>query len=88
MYTLKPTEFITYKDKLYKIYRKIPLGVIKEKHIHDVREGWHCDMVLKTRNQNREFYYFLIEVEEAVIIDENTPESSPIAIPSDPSQLS
>ena len=46
------TEFMTFNDILYKIYRKIPKGTIKEAHILDVRDMWHCDKVLKTRSGN------------------------------------
>ena len=70
------TEFMTYNGKLYKIYRKIPKGVIKEEHILDVRDAWFCDKVLKTKNHDRskEIYLFLVECPDAVII-ENREES-------------
>ena len=64
------TELLTFNDKLYKVHRKIPKGVIKDKHILDVRDAWHCDTVLKTRNQEQEVYIFLIECPDAEIIEE------------------
>jgi len=64
------TELLTFNDKLYKVHRKIPKGVIKEKHILDVRDAWHCDTVLKTRNQQEEVYVFLFECPDAEIIEE------------------
>jgi len=64
------TELLTFNDKLYKVHRRIPKGVIKEKHILDVRDAWHCDTVLKTKNQEQEVYVFLIECPDAEIIEE------------------
>ena len=64
------TELLTFNDKLYKVHRRIPKGVIKEDHILDVRDAWHCDTVLKTKNQDEEVYVFLFECPDAEIIEE------------------
>lgn len=77
MAKLMCTEFMTYNDTLFKIYRKIPKGVIKEDHILDVRDMWHCDKVLKTKNENQETYLFLIECPDAVIV-EDPPTPTPL----------
>ena len=76
------SEFITYNDTLYKIYRKIPKGDIKENHIGDVRDAWNCDKVLKTKNQEQEIYLFLIECPDVEII-EDLPTPTPIPEPGD-----
>lgn len=70
MHGVKCREFLNFNDKLYIVYRRIPKGVIKEKHVLDVRDMWHCDTVLKTRNQEQEELIFLIECPDAEIIEE------------------
>jgi hypothetical protein len=70
-------EIVNYQDKLYWVYRKIHKDNIKESHILDVRNAWHCDTVLKTKNQEEEMLLFLIEISDAIIID--TPPPSPAA---------
>jgi len=82
---VKHTEFLTFNDKLYIVHRRIPKGVIKENHILDVRDAWHCDTVLKTRNEDIETYVFLFECPDAVIV-EDTPTPTPLAIPNPPDQ--
>ena len=77
---VKHIEFLTFNDKLYKVHRRIPKGVIKENHILDVRDAWHCDTVLKTKNQDKEVYVFLFECPDAEIIDE-TPYPTPSPLP-------
>lgn len=74
----KHMEFINYQDKAYWVYRKIPSDRIKEGHILDVRDAWHCDTVLRTRNQDNEILLFLVEISDAEIIkeDEETQPSS------------
>ena len=64
------TELLTFNDKLYKVHRRIQKESIKEKHVLDVRDAWHCDTVLKTKNQEQEVYVFLIECPDAEIIEE------------------
>jgi len=79
MLSSKCIEFINYQDKLYQVYRKINKGRIKESHILDVRDMWHCDTVLKTKNQEEEIYLFLIESPDAIIVEYPVP--SPASIP-------
>jgi ubiquitin C-terminal hydrolase len=74
----KHMEMVNYQDKLYWIYRKINKDRIKEGHILDVRDAWHCDTVLKTKNQEEDILLFLVEIPDAIIID--TPPPSPAAI--------
>lgn len=75
----KCMEMINYQDKLFWVYRKIHKDRIKEGHILDVRDAWHCDTVLKTKNQDEEMLIFLVEIPDAVIVEEY-PEPSPAAI--------
>jgi len=77
---VKQVEFLTFNDKLYKVYRKIPKGRIKENHILDVRNEWHCDTVLRTKNQDEEILLFLNEVKDAIIV-EDSPDPTPAPIP-------
>lgn len=73
MYTTKGLEKVNYQNKLYYVYRKINANSIKDGHILDVRDAWHCDTVLKTKNQEEEMLIFLIEIPDAIIVDETTP---------------
>ena len=70
MFGIKKIEYLTYKDTLYQVYRRIPKGVIKEKHVLDVRDAWHCDIVLRTKNKDEETLIFLVECPDAEIIEE------------------
>ena len=80
MYSLKPIEVVPFNDKLYKIYRKIRKKDIKEGHIEDIRDGWHCDVVVRNKNKDEDYYFFLIELEDAEIVDD-TPDPTPAATP-------
>jgi len=80
MHGVKHIEFLNFNDKLYQVRRKIPKGTIKETHILDVRDAWHCDTVLRTKNQGEEMLLFVNECPDAVIV-EDTPDPSPAAIP-------
>lgn len=72
MRTLRGLETMIYQDKLYYVYRRFPKEKIKEGYINDVKELWHCDLVLKKRNEDDEMLIFLIEISDAVIDDETT----------------
>jgi ubiquitin C-terminal hydrolase len=72
-------EMINYQEKLYWIYRKINKDRIKENHILDVRDAWHCSTVLKTKNQEEEILLFLIEIPDAIIVN-SQPTPTPAAI--------
>ena len=67
MHTTKALEMINYQDKRYYVYRKISKSRIKEDSILSVKELWHCDVVLRTKNQEDEMLIFLIEIPDAVI---------------------
>ena len=72
MRTLRGLEIVNYQDKLYYVYRRFPKNKIKEGFINDVKELWHCDVVLKKRNEDDETLIFLIEISDAVIVEEST----------------
>ena len=76
----KCMEMVNYQDKLFWVYRKISKNRIKDGHILDVRDAWHCDTVLRTKNQGEEMLLFLMEISDAVIVDDKpTPPPSPAA---------
>lgn len=62
------TEFINYNDKLFLLYRKVKEKHVKEGHINDVKDMWHCDMVLRTKNENEVYLLFVREIPEAIIV--------------------
>ena len=66
----KCMEFVTYQDRLYQVYRRINKDRIKEGHILDVKDAWHCDIVLKNKNQDEDILLFLIEIPDAVIVED------------------
>jgi hypothetical protein len=70
MYTTKAAELVNYNDKLYQVYRKINVNRIKEGFINNVKELWHCDLVLRNKNVDQETLIFLIEIPDAVIVEE------------------
>jgi hypothetical protein len=79
MFSTKPIELVNYQDKLYGVYRRINKNRIKEGFINNVKEAWHCDIVLKNKSQDAETLMFLIEIPDAVVID-SLPPPSPAAI--------
>lgn len=80
MFGVKKIEYLTYKDKLYQVYRRIPKEQINENRVIPVRDAWHCDMVLRTKNKDDEMLIFLVECPDAEIIEE-TPYPTPIPSP-------
>jgi len=72
MLSLKNLEIVNYQDKLYYIYRKYPKNGIKDGFINDVKELWHCDIVLKKKNeQDDETLMFLVEISDANIVEDS-----------------
>jgi len=78
-------EMINHQDNLYVVYRKIRQSRIKESDVTKLKEYWNCDIVLKRKNQEDDMYYFLKEISDAIIVDDNiieTPKSTtPIKTP-------
>ncbi len=63
-------ETVIYQDKLYWIYRKVRHSQVKEGMVNDLKEFWHCEMVVRNRFQNDDTLLFLREIEEAKIVKE------------------
>lgn len=76
MLNLRALEILTYQDKMYYVYRRFPRNRIKEGFINEVKELWHCDLVLKRRNENDEILMFLVEIPDAVIVDDTPKDTS------------
>ncbi len=70
MLNLNGLEIVTYQDKLYYVYRKFPKNRIREGFINEVKELWHCDVVLKKRNDDDETLIFLVEIPDAIIVED------------------
>jgi len=70
MVTTKGLELVNYNDKLYYVYRRISFNRIKEGFINSVKEAWHCDIVLKNKNQDVDTLIFLVEISDAVIVED------------------
>lgn len=66
----KCVEYVEYKDKLYYVYRKVDKNMIKEGFVNNVKELWHCDLVLKNKSNDDETLIFLVEISDAVIIED------------------
>lgn len=61
-------EYINYQNKLFYIYRKIKVSQIKEEIIHEMKNYWLCDFVLKYSNHDENFFLFLREVSDLEIM--------------------
>lgn len=70
MLSLKGLEIVNYQGKLYYVYRRFPKTGIKDGFINEIKDLWHCDMVLKKRNEDDETLIFLVEISDAVIIED------------------
>jgi hypothetical protein len=70
MLSIKGIEIVNYQDKLYYVYRRFPKTGIKDGFINEVKDLWHCDMVLKKRNEDDETLIFLVEISDAVIVED------------------
>ena len=71
MLTLKGLELVTYQDKLYYLYRRVDKSLIKEGFVNDVRDAWHCDIVLKKKSEDDETLMFLVEISDAIIVEDS-----------------
>ena len=61
-------EVVQYLDKLYYVYRKVKPDRIKEGYINDVKEFWHCDLVLRNKYNNDDTLLFLKSIDDAEIV--------------------
>lgn len=82
MFSTKGIELVNYQDKLYQVYRRIGKYRIKEGSINEVKEMWHCDIVLRKKNDEDDTLLFLIEIPDAVIIEDSpSPTPAPTVMP-------
>ena len=65
-------EYVNFQDKLYSIYRRLRAHDVKENGIQPLKEVWFCDIVIKnkTPDQSEEYLYFLREIPEAIIVED------------------
>jgi len=59
---------VTYQNRLFWIYRRVNPTQIQEDKVQELKEFWHCDMVLKQKTSQNEVYMFLREIPEAEIV--------------------
>jgi hypothetical protein len=79
MFSTRGIELVNYQDKLYQVYRRISKNRIKEGCVNDVKEMWHCDIVLRKKNNEDDTLMFLIEIPDAIIVgDSPSPTPAPI----------
>jgi hypothetical protein len=63
-----PKEFIKYQDRLFWTYRSVNVPHVKEGSIQDLKEFWHCDIVLKQKTPQGEVFLFLREIPDAIVV--------------------
>lgn len=61
-------EIITFKDKLYLVQRKFKESNIKSDRINEIKELLNSSIVLKQRNGDVDYLFFLDEIPEAEIV--------------------
>jgi hypothetical protein len=61
-------EIITFKDKLYLVQRKFKESSIKSDRINEIKEILNSSIVLKQRNGDVDYLFFLDEIPEAEIV--------------------
>jgi hypothetical protein len=61
-------EIITFKDKLYLVQRKFKESSIKSDRINEIKELLNSSIVLKQRNGDVDYLFFLDEIPEAEIV--------------------
>ena len=61
-------ELVNYQDKLYWVYRKVKQEHIKEGSISDVKDFWHCDIVVRHLANNDNLLFFLVEIPDAELV--------------------
>lgn len=62
-------EIITFKDKLYLVQRKFKESNIKTDKINEIKDLLNSSIVLKQKNGEFDYLFFLIEIPEAEIVE-------------------
>ena len=70
VFNKKCLDLVNYQDKLYYVHRKVDQNMIKDGFVNKVKELWQCDLVLKNKNENEDVLIFLIEISDAIIIND------------------
>jgi hypothetical protein len=73
-------EIINHNNNLYVVYRKVRQKRIKESYVSKIKDLWFCDIVLKRKNQEDDYYYFLREISDAIIVEDIIPIKTPDVI--------
>jgi hypothetical protein len=64
-----PSEHVNYQNKLYWVYRRVKQHHMLESDVQELKEYWHCDIVLKHKNQVHDFFLFLREIPELELVE-------------------
>lgn len=70
-------EIINHNNNLYVVYRKVRQKKISESNVSKIKELWFCDIVLKRKNMEDDYYYFLREITDAIIVEDTVPIKTP-----------
>ena len=62
-------ELLNYNNNLYWVYRRIKESHVVPSRINDIKELWHCDIVLKQRVDEDVILIFLREIPEAELVN-------------------
>lgn len=61
-------ELVSYREKLYWVYRKVRQDHIKEGFVNNVKDYWKCDIVVRSKNNNDDILLFLKEIEDITVV--------------------
>jgi len=62
-------DLINYQDRLYWIYRRLKQSSVREENIQMIKDFWHCDLVLKFRNNEDDSLLFLREITDLEVLN-------------------
>jgi len=62
-------EIITFRDKLYLVQRKFKESSVKSDKINEIKELLNSSIVLKQRNGDTDYLFFLDEIPEPEIVE-------------------
>lgn len=65
-------DYVTFQDKLYYVYRRLPENQVKEGKLNEIKDFWSCDLVVKNKKSDDNILVFLREIPDAEIIDDDT----------------
>ena len=62
-------EIVNYDNKVYMVYRKLPVKRFNTAHTDELMEVWYCDITLRNTEENNDYMYFLREIKDAEIVE-------------------